>query len=132
MDIAQGSSSVVGADLEALRNLKATALIRLALRLGAIFSGTDQHHLEVLSAFADLLGEAYQISDDIADVLEDQILVEEGRHTTYAAAFGKEKAQGRVLTLAAEAKDLIRSEFGHSKPAALLCDLADYLVERSA
>src|SRR5436853_2132599 len=96
LDIAQSASNIVLAELETVRNLKATALIRLALRLGPILTGTDQHHLEVLSAFADLLGEAYQLSDDITDVLEDRTMMEDRRPTTFAVAFGGENAQKRV------------------------------------
>ena len=59
-------------------------------------------------------------------------MMEDRRPTTFAVAFGGENAQKRVLLLAAEAKQLIKSEFDSSRPAALLCDLADYLAERSA
>lgn len=135
VDIAEGSEQGIFSkqgNFEALRNLKATALIRLALRLGAIFSGASQRHLDALSAFADLLGDAYQISDDIADVIEDEALLDNGRQTTFPVASGKESAKSRVISLSEEAKGIIKSEFGSGGPAGLLCDIADYVASRSA
>jgi geranylgeranyl diphosphate synthase type II len=135
IDIAKSAYPAVLGDrskFEAMRNLKATALIRLALRLGAILSGASEQQLGVLSAFADLLGDAYQISDDIADTIEDESLLGSQRHTTFPQAYGKESAKYRVSLLAAEAKKIIKTGFGEVRPAALLCDIADYVAERSS
>ena len=52
-------------------NLKTSSLIRLALGLGAILSGASEDELENLSRFAESLGQAYQISDDLIDVSQD-------------------------------------------------------------
>ncbi len=46
---------------------KTAPAFEVALRLGAIFSGTDQSTLDVLGAYSESLGIAYQIRDDIED-----------------------------------------------------------------
>ena len=53
---------------ESIRNLKTSALMRLALRTGAILTGATYLELAALSRFAELLGDAYQLSDDLLDL----------------------------------------------------------------
>jgi geranylgeranyl diphosphate synthase type II len=54
-------------------NLKTSSLVRLALRLGAIPAGATDDELDSLTEFADLLGDAYQMSDDLIDISEDAL-----------------------------------------------------------
>jgi geranylgeranyl diphosphate synthase type II len=54
-------------DTRHLQYLKTSSLIRLCLSLGAILTGAKERQLEQLSNFANCLGHAYQISDDIID-----------------------------------------------------------------
>jgi len=103
-------------------NLKTSALIRLSLRLGALSSGASDRQLSVLSNYSDLLGEAYQLNDDLEDRDEDG----EVSSSTTDIAFLK----SRGVRLAAEAEDLIRTEFGSTAPARILCELARSLATR--
>jgi geranylgeranyl diphosphate synthase type II len=116
--------------LHSLRNLKASALVGLSVKLGAIISGASQDRLDVLTKFAELLGDAYQISDDINDQVEDKELLGEPRHTTFPARYGEESAKYRVAELTSEAKKTLISEFGPTAPAAILCEIADYVAAR--
>jgi len=62
------------ADNEQLKQvsyLKTTGLMRLMLTAGAIVAGADDAQIEVLAAFGENLGEAYQMLDDIVDEAED-------------------------------------------------------------
>lgn len=117
-------------EIQSLRNLKASALVRLSVKLGAIFSGASEVQMQSLSRFAELLGDAYQISDDISDQSEDGLLAGESRHTTLPAEYGAENATLRVSELTTEAKQTIISEFGPSRPAIILCGVADYVSAR--
>ncbi len=65
--LAKGANfdSVSGDNFESVRNLKTSALMRLSLRVGAILAGANSNQLKNLSRFAELLGDAYQISDDL-------------------------------------------------------------------
>jgi geranylgeranyl diphosphate synthase type II len=115
-----------------MRNLKTSALMRLALRVGAILSGAHERQLSVLSRFADLLGDAYQMSDDLLDVEEDAALFNGARLATLALEQGPEKARRRVSSLITEAKELLVDEFGPGRPTRLLNDVADYIADRQS
>ncbi|MFA5591262.1 MAG: farnesyl diphosphate synthase [Lysobacteraceae bacterium] len=65
-------------DAEQLRRMhgaKTGALIRCAVRLGALAADTDEGTQEQLDAFASALGLAFQIRDDILDVEGDPQLI---------------------------------------------------------
>ncbi|MDX6694750.1 MAG: geranylgeranyl diphosphate synthase, type [Blastocatellia bacterium] len=120
-------------DYDAVRNLKTSALIRMALRVGAILSGATERRLSALSSFAELLGEAYQTRDDLLDVQEDAALaVVAARRATFALERGERDTNQRVASLIADAKRAIVSEFGPTRPTLMLCKLADYVVNRQA
>ncbi len=120
--------------VELIRNLKTSALMRLALRLGAILSGADARQLNSLSRFAELLGGAYQISDDVLDIDEDAALDGYGtRRTTVATERGADTARLRVASLVEQAKTLLATDFGPAaRPARLLAELADYIATRKS
>lgn len=114
--------------LESSRNLKTSALMRLALRVGAILAGTDYLQLTSLSRFAELLGDAYQLSDDLLDVDVDGAVVE--RRKTYPLKYGQETARLRLQTLTEEAKRVLVEDFPSSNARSSLIQLTDYLTER--
>lgn len=116
---------------DTVRNLKTSALMRLSLRLGAILSGADERQLDALSRFAELLGQAYQISDDLLDLAEDSALAVGGaRCATLAVERGAHNARLRVASLLSHAKNVLHTEFGDNQPARLLCQMADYIAHR--
>jgi geranylgeranyl pyrophosphate synthase len=109
--------------------------MRLALRLGAILSGATEKQLSILSRFAELLGEAYQTSDDLLDLQEDAPLADSklaARRPTFAFECGAQEARRRVANFVAEAKSVLASEFGESVPARILCEMTDYIAAREA
>jgi geranylgeranyl diphosphate synthase type II len=118
---------------DAVRNLKTSALIRLALRLGAILSGASARQLSALSRFSNLLGQAYQISDDVLDLSEDAALAAvDSRVRTLAFERGAKDARLKVASMVSQSKDALVSEFGRTRPARLLCEMADYIAAREA
>ncbi len=121
------------AKFESVKNLKTSALMRMALRVGAILCGANDDQLYTLSRFAELLGDAYQTSDDLLDLQEDlQISQATERRANFALEQGFEQAKNRVRQLVGEAKNVLHLEFGASEPANLLCAMADYITERKA
>jgi geranylgeranyl diphosphate synthase type II len=116
---------------ETVRNLKTSAMMRLSLRLGAILSGANARQLDALSRFAELLGQAYQISDDVLDLSEDSALAVGGaRYNTLAVERGAPDARLRVASLIAQAKHVLRTEFNRTPPAHMLGQMADYIENR--
>lgn len=57
--------------LLSLRNLKTMPLIRFALLSGAVLGQASNEQKNVLSKFAELIGEAYQQIDDLLDFISD-------------------------------------------------------------
>ena len=82
---------------------KTTALTRLMLTTGAIVGGANDEQIEILAAFGENLGEAYQMLDDIVDEFEDHSktgLYNEGIdiHGLWHAANEKlKKSQGKLI-----------------------------------
>lgn len=62
-------------ELEYIHIHKTGKLLRFSVLAGAILAGADQSQLEDLSAFAHHLGLAFQIQDDILDVVGNQHLI---------------------------------------------------------
>ena len=72
------------ASLERLHALKTGALLRASLRMGAIAAGADA---AALDRFADALGLAFQVRDDLLDV--------EGESATLGKTAGKDAARAK-------------------------------------
>ncbi|MBJ6984808.1 farnesyl diphosphate synthase [Luteimonas sp. MC1750] len=86
---ATGQASTAGIDaLEQLHTLKTGALIRAAVRMGAIAAGAGDADRARLDAYADALGLAFQIRDDLLDV--------EGESATLGKTAGKDAAQDKA------------------------------------
>lgn len=134
VDLAEDSRPILAHEHDgynSTRNLKTSALIRLALRVGAILSGASEQQLAVLSRFAELVGVAYQTRDDMLDIAEDAALASAAaRRRTFALEHGERDTTLRVAALVAEAKETLMTEFGLTRPTRLLCEMADYIAER--
>src|SRR5713226_3201131 len=92
---------------------KTAALIRASVRAGAILCGAESGTLEALSAYGEHMGLAYQIIDDVLDVVGDERTLGKraGRDTakaTYPAAFGVAGSREIATRLTAEAVAAIR------------------------
>jgi len=86
---ATGRSADVDVDaLQRLHALKTGALLRAAVRMGAIAAGVDPDTRERLDVFADALGLAFQIQDDLLDI--------EGDSATLGKTAGKDLAQAKA------------------------------------
>lgn len=85
MDMDAADSPLSLPDLETLHRMKTGALIRASVRMGALIAGADGELSRRLDGFADDLGLAFQIRDDILDVEADS--------TTLGKTAGKDAAQ---------------------------------------
>jgi geranylgeranyl diphosphate synthase type II len=70
--LAEGRSDGTVADLEAIHRRKTGALLRSALRMGAIVAGAAPPILEALETYGRAVGLAFQIVDDLLDVQGDE------------------------------------------------------------
>lgn len=113
---------------ESVRNLKTSALMRLALRVGAILAGADYAQLNTLSRFSEILGDAYQLADDLLDLKEDTEIF--GEEKTLVAGYGADASRERLRYLTSEAKRILLENFSPSEARANLIQLTDYIAER--
>ena len=87
--------------LETLHHLKTGALIRAAVRMGAILAGAAETVLAHLDAYARHLGLAFQVADDILNVKGDPVLL--GKAAGTDAARGKNTYPSLLGLAASEA-----------------------------
>ena len=129
--MAKGRGNGSTRDFESVRNLKTSALMRLSLRMGAILAGASHLDLVTLSRFAELLGDAYQLSDDLIDWEEDSTGLDDDQRT-FAFEKERESANLRLQKIIEEAKRILIENFQPSEARSCLIQLTDFLTEREA
>jgi geranylgeranyl diphosphate synthase type II len=108
-----------------LQDLKTSSLIKLCLSLGAILSGADQKQLGQVSAFADCLGHAYQISDDLIDLEQD---AECSQSKIFEVS--PESLQQDLRAAAERSKAILAEHFPPCEARDCLNDLVEYVATR--
>lgn len=88
LDIDATGRAITLDGLQRLHALKTGALLRASVRLGAIAAGVDADARTRLDTFADALGLAFQIRDDLLDV--------QGDSATLGKTAGKDLAQDKA------------------------------------
>ncbi|NNM50930.1 MAG: hypothetical protein HKM02_01725 [Pseudomonadales bacterium] len=123
--------------LESIHRLKTGALIRASLEMGALAAGvTDLPSLDGLRRFGSLLGLAFQVQDDVLDVIGNaQILGksvgsdERMGKATYPSILGLASAQQLSHHLHAQALAELLTLEADTK---MLLQLTDYLISRDS
>ncbi|MCM1327807.1 MAG: polyprenyl synthetase family protein, partial [Ruminococcus sp.] len=90
--------------------MKTGALLKAACKIGCIAANADPEKLSAAEAYAEKLGLAFQIKDDILDVIGDEKLLgkptgsdRDGGKITYVSLRGLEKSRKAAERLTAEA-----------------------------
>ena len=127
---ATGGSQPLDA-LQRMHALKTGALIRASVRLGALAGGVDEDTLQRLDAFADALGLAFQVRDDILDVESSSQALGKtvGKDaaqakSTYPALLGMDGAKAKLADLDAQMRILLEPFGTHAEALAALGELA--------
>ena len=132
---ATGAAERFGVDeLEDLHALKTGALLRASVRLGAIAAGVDASARAALDRYADALGLAFQVRDDLLDVEGDSATLGKtaGKYAaqdkaTFPALIGIDASRARLESLRAEMTDAL-APFGDR--VAVLAELGRQAIER--
>ncbi len=124
------------ADVEILKLMdskKTSALISAACQMGCIIGGADDHKVKLAGDFAEKIGLAFQIVDDILDVKGDAKLLgkpvgsdSENDKSTYVSLLGLDESQQIVDKLTNEAIEIL-NEFDGSD---FLKELTLFLAKR--
>ena len=124
------------AEVKQLQAMKTGALLRFGCLAGAILGEADPKQREALDRYGSVLGEAFQIADDLLDVEGDAATV--GKATGKDAAVGKgtflsvlgvDQAKARLKALVGEAEDAL-APFG--RDGDILKMAARFVAERKA
>ncbi|WP_226642597.1 (2E,6E)-farnesyl diphosphate synthase [Microbulbifer variabilis] len=122
------------AQLEKMHRLKTGALIRASARMGALLGGADSNQLEALTHYAEAIGLAFQVQDDILDITADTAVLGKTQGAdallnkpTYVSLLGIDGAREKLQGLHREALNALEALPGDTL---LLRQLADYIVQR--
>lgn len=122
-------------DLEQLHRLKTGALINVSIRCGALLAGADNHQIQALDNYADNIGLAFQVADDILNVTGDSVLMGKATGTddklnkaTYPSLLGLEPARVFAQNLVKKALFELETFDGKADP---LRAIATYIIERN-
>jgi geranylgeranyl diphosphate synthase, type II len=133
-DLAAESRDVTGTELERIHHHKTGALLRSAVRSGAIIAGASREELEAITLYGAQLGLLFQITDDLLDVTataEDLGKTPgkdaRARKATYPALYGIEASRERARAVHLEACAALEQL---DRPVRLLQAIADFILER--
>jgi geranylgeranyl diphosphate synthase type II len=122
--------------LEQIHRAKTGALLRCAVRLGAIHAGATEEQLAALSCYGEHVGLAFQIVDDILDLTQtaEQLGKTPGKDAaqhkiTFPAVYGLDRSHEMAQTERRLAHDALA---GFGDRARRLREIADLVVDRTA
>jgi geranylgeranyl diphosphate synthase type II len=121
------------ANLHYIHVNKTAALLRASLLAGAHLSGAGAKQLKALDTYGLHIGVAFQIADDILDVVADKKLLgkngsdKNNNKLTYVSLYGLDKARKDACRHIAAAKNAI-ALFGEQKN--ILSQLAEFIIDR--
>ena len=114
---------------------KTAALIEASMMIGAVLAGADEETIKALEKCASHIGIAFQIQDDILDVVGDAANLgkpigsdEKNHKQTYVTLVGLEEAEKEVEARSGEAISILKSLPGDSE---FLQKLTEYLIHRN-
>lgn len=132
--LSEGKSDVTEELLTLICSLKTGALIKASCLIGCLLAGGSENMQKAAVVYAENLGLAFQIVDDILDVTGDESKIgkpinsdKENEKSTFVSLLGIDSCKQKVEALTEEAKAAL-SVFGAA--ADDLAELADYLCKR--
>ena len=127
-------------DLETLKYIhshKTGKLIKLPIEIACIIANVEKDKREVLEEYADLIGIAFQVKDDILDVegsfedLGKPVGSDVDLHkATYPSILGMKESKKILNDTVEKAKEIIKNKFGDEKGKVLI-SLADFIKNRN-
>lgn len=138
LDLAAENEQVSLEGLEQIHRHKTGALICAAVKMGALSAGQrGRDALPLLERYAQCVGLAFQVQDDILDVVGDTATLGKRQgadqqlgKSTYPALLGLEQARTKARDLIDDARQALRLLSAQSLDTTALEALANYIIQR--
>ena len=134
MDMAWEGRALREDELNDINNRKTSALLIAACQMGVAAAGGSEEQLEAAGLYAAAVGLAFQIRDDMLDVLStEQELGKpigsdaQEQKNTFMALYGEEKCAAMIAKLTERAKEALKAGFDDT---GFLCALGDSMAVR--
>ena len=135
MDLDFEKNGANGEELTAMYIKKTSCLLEAAAMCGAVLAGADEETVKKTEEYAENLGLAFQITDDILDCTADEKTLgkpigsdEKNGKTTFVTLLGLDGAKQRAALLTKKAEDILN---GFSGDTSYLKELTEYLLNRN-
>ena len=109
------------------------------MMIGAILGGASADEVKCVEEIASAVGLAFQIQDDVLDVIGNEALLgkpvhsdEKNEKTTWVTVYGLEQAKKDVAEYSEEAMAILAQMTGVTEPEkSFLYDFVEYLIHRN-
>lgn len=136
VDIESEGKQITKDTLHFMHECKTGALITASVRAGAIVGGASKLQLECLTDYSKNLGLAFQIKDDILDIIGDENKLGKkvgsdisNNKSTFPSIYGLEESKEMVVEISQKAVDALNI---FKEKGQLLRDIAYYLINRES
>ena len=136
LDMIGENKKLTAQELDEINSRKTGALLIAACTMGVAAAGGSDKQLEAAAMFGADIGAAFQIRDDMLDVISTSeqlgkpIGSDAQEHkNTYMALYGADRCMEMIKKLTEQAKAVLNEAFDDT---AFLCELADSMVTRMA
>ena len=137
IDIESENKKIGLETLKYIHSHKTGKLIKLPIEIACIIANVEKDKKEVLEEYANLIGLAFQVKDDILDVegtfeeLGKPVGSDVDLHkATYPSILGMEESKKILNDTVEKAKEIIKNKFGEEKGKNLI-SLADFIKNRN-
>lgn len=134
LDMIGENKELTAYELDEINSRKTGALLIAACTMGVAAAGGNEKQMEAASQFGAAIGAAFQIRDDMLDVISTSeqlgkpIGSDEQEHkNTYMALYGADHCMKMIEKLTEQAKSVLNEAFDDTE---FLCELADSMVTR--
>lgn len=134
LDITSENKQLTYEEMKQLHEAKTGAMFIAAVRSGALLAGADEVSLAALTKFASLFGLAFQITDDIMDVVGDAAIMGKPvgsdaklNKSTYVSLYGLDKARAMAADTLAQAEAVLEPFGMKAEP---LLEITRHMINR--
>lgn len=134
LDITSENKQLTYEEMKQLHEAKTGAMFIAAVRSGALLAGADEVSLAALTKFAALFGLAFQITDDIMDVVGDAAVMGKPvgsdaklNKSTYVSLYGLDQARAMAADTLAQAETVLEPFGMKAEP---LLEITRHMINR--